>query len=66
MSFSISLNKFSVFIGQVGEAIVKKYLETNGFKIYAEEYEIPFIGARVDFLLSKDDNKEILFASVSY
>jgi len=56
MEITIPILNYGNFIGRVGESIVEKYLRENDFIILGKEYKIPYIGARVDFIVTK--NKE--------
>ena len=55
---TIPLNKMQNYIGKIGELIVKEFLKQNNIIIVAEEYGIPYIGARADFIITKNEEKK--------
>lgn len=54
---TIPLNKLQNYIGEIGELIVEEFLKQNDIMIVAEEYNIPYIEARVDFIITKNEEK---------
>lgn len=61
---TIPLNKLQNYIGEIGELIVEEFLKQNDIMIVAEEYNIPYIEARVDFIITKNEEKKEKFEEV--
>ena len=58
---TIPLNKLQNYFGRIGELIVEEFLKQNNIIIIAEEYEIPYIRARADFIITKNEEKKEKF-----
>jgi len=55
VEIKVPVLNYGNFIGRIGESMVEKYLRENDFIVLGKEHEIPYIGARVDFIVTKNE-----------
>ena len=59
------LKKAQNIISRIGEKLVEEYFKQHGILIAAQEFELKYVGARADFIITRnEDKKEHFFAKV--
>lgn len=64
MAVVVPNSKMGVIIGKIGETIVEHYFKKNGIIILSRQFEVPYIGAKADFVVTKNVEKIEQFKKV--